>query len=45
MNFSVVAVLSVFIGACVVGMGYMAWQKKKEKSARQFIPLYEDLQN
>ena len=45
MNVSVVAALAVFIGACVVGMGYMAWQKKKDISARQFIPLYEDLQN
>ena len=45
MNSSVVAALAVFIGACVVGMGYMAWQKKKEMSVRKYIPLYEDLQN
>jgi len=38
-------VLAVVIGACVVGMGYMAWQKKKEISARKYIPLLEDLQN
>ena len=44
-NLSVVAALAVIIGVCVVGMGYMAWQKKKEKSARKYIPLYEDLQN
>ncbi|XP_068762183.1 ZP domain-containing protein-like [Montipora capricornis] len=44
-NFSVVAALAVVIGACVVGMGYIAWQKKKEISAPKYIPLYEDLQN
>lgn len=44
-NLSVVAALAVVIGACVVGMGYMAWQKKKEISARKYIPLFEDLQN
>ncbi|XP_078377374.1 uncharacterized protein LOC144660588 isoform X5 [Oculina patagonica] len=45
MNLSVVAALAVVIGACAVGMGYMAWQKKKGAATRQFIPLYEDLQN
>ncbi|KAJ7390056.1 hypothetical protein OS493_027581 [Desmophyllum pertusum] len=44
LNMSVVAALAVVIGVCAVVMGYMAWQKKKEKTARQFIPLYEDLQ-
>lgn len=44
-NLSVVAALAVVIGACAVGMGYMAWQKKKEISARKYIPLFEDLQN
>ncbi|XP_078377370.1 uncharacterized protein LOC144660588 isoform X1 [Oculina patagonica] len=45
MNLSVVAALAVVIGACAVGMGYMAWQKKKGAATRKFIPLYEDLQN
>ena len=44
-NLSVVAALAVVIGACAVGMGYMAWLKKKEISARKYIPLFEDLQN
>ena len=44
-NLSVVAALAVVIGACAVGMGYMAWQKKKEISVRKYIPLFEDLQN
>jgi len=39
------AALAVVIGVCVVGMSYMAWQKKREKTARQYKPLYIDEQN
>jgi len=35
----IVAALAVVIGVCVVGMSYMAWQKKRGKSAHQYKPL------
>ena len=40
----VIASLGVFIGFCIVGMAWLKITSDRKRVAKQFIPLYEDLQ-